>query len=187
MSYHNPRIKQITATCPICGKSFRKNETNKRQKYCSRDCMVKSGVLKAKAEREAVPSLNPLAPIACKSCGKEFVPKSKRVVYCSSECSRAGKWAADFRKKHDREPTKDEILGFMYWAEYGEYMDAKTCANCGKDFHPLNKGRRGKHSFCSAKCRKNFYHVRSKELMLKTKTQESAPKPVTQDDPTSAF
>lgn len=80
--------------CKICGREFA--ETTPAQKYCSRECLVKSQVLKPKPAREPY-------EFRCAHCGKPVVTapyNDQRYKYCSRRChDRAKEQRRDKRKR----------------------------------------------------------------------------------------
>ena len=100
----NPKPKRnITATCPFCGKSFSKRHY--AQKFCSVHCRYLNGL---KTLRERNNNAKPLQEKICPVCGKKFSTKKHDKVYCSYECYHLNviKRRDIRRKKENEEVTK---------------------------------------------------------------------------------
>ena len=76
----------------------------------------------------------------CKVCGREFVAKNHRTVYCSELCRAVGKSEAS-RKAYMKKvygEVKENVL----------HGKRKTCPVCGKEFLSSNSAK-----YCSYACR----------------------------------
>ena len=115
----------FTLTCRICCKRF--STRNAQSLYCSQSCNTKAYRLRQR----------PLLPKKCAfaECGKEFLPETHRLIYCSREHMRravALRHAA--KKKETNEPK---------WA-------ARQCDRCGREFQPEGQPFQ---RYCGAECR----------------------------------
>jgi Restriction endonuclease len=68
-SRKNPRTQR---TCEICGGSFTVRLPSTRR-FCSRQCYYRSRTT--------------VEPVTCPICGKIFIPRSNRGIFCSKTCS----------------------------------------------------------------------------------------------------
>ncbi len=74
-----PKIKRITISCRVCGKSFRERASKERV-YCSRKCMGVDNAVKYKKGR---------IKISCESCGKKFEvypARADAARFCGRAC-----------------------------------------------------------------------------------------------------
>lgn len=67
--------KQITKTCPICGKQFYTKCCSEEANTCSKECSNKYAAMMRQRKAQEITRI-------CKWCGNEFHPKSKRDLYC---------------------------------------------------------------------------------------------------------
>ena len=95
----------------------------------------------------------------CKICGKEFMPKSKRHVTCSPECSERNGYLSTLEKKR-RSIIKKEI----------------ECQYCGKIF--VKEGYRNQTTtkFCSRKCYYNFNYYKGKKPVPSKEVKYAEPR-----------
>lgn len=126
--------RSTVKTCKVCGKEFVPVCMN--QKCCSSECSaenlrklhdkhngerrktnIKHGAMKAKY------------PKRCEWCGKEFLAVTRRVRFCSAECS----YKAEQRKRELR---------------FREMYPVRVCVECGKEFQP----KRRDQVRCSHEC-----------------------------------
>jgi hypothetical protein len=91
-------------------------------------------IVKQPKKRVAPRVVRELAPRACAHCGKEYVPRHPKGMYCSKRCS---KMAFDARKRQERE----------------EALKPRACARCGEVFMPA----RAKQKYCSTYCQRKAY------------------------------
>lgn len=93
--------------CPICGKSFDYIcTTSSPHNTCSKQCAQKYAAIRRKQEASKETRI-------CKYCGKLFVPKSKRDIYCYNihykQCKVCGKlFEIDVRKDQTIQTCSDE-------------------------------------------------------------------------------
>jgi hypothetical protein len=111
-------------TCPICKASFSPKK-HSRQKFCSKKCTRKDFYRRHKKASK---------PTMCPNCRKEFTPRIRDTIFCSSKCYHTF-WA---RERRAKQPKKEYI---------------KTCKQCGKTF--ISKRIHAK--ICSNKCWNKYY------------------------------
>ncbi len=93
--------------CPVCGKSFEYIcTTSSTHNTCSKECAQKYAAVRRKQEASKETRI-------CKYCGKPFIPKSKRDVYCYDkhykQCKVCGKmFEIDVRKDQTVQTCSDE-------------------------------------------------------------------------------
>lgn len=79
---YQPAPTAVSATCRVCSVAFtyERKGRGRHRRYCGDECRAKGmGRL--------------VEPVACKTCGKSFLPRPKCGGYCSSEC-----WPRDHRR-----------------------------------------------------------------------------------------
>lgn len=110
--------RRIVRKCMACGKEFSTSESrikNGRAKFCSTECSHK-GRGRRKPEKRA--------SLVCKLCGKVFVGKTKKQVYCSVKCRSERRYTRGGTSRH-RSP------GARRWA-VGVIKRDKRCVRCGR-------------------------------------------------------
>lgn len=120
-----------TRTCPICGRSFRAQ--NSQQMYCSISC--------ANVPRNKLRST--IKPCVCQGCGKTFMPKeANRTTYCSRECAFAH-WKAT-------RGNRCKVCGVRIHPDktYCDICKSAVCEECGRAFIPKRFAKT-----CSEECR----------------------------------
>lgn len=105
--FHQSRRTKVTKVCVWCGAEF---ETEHRgTKYCSLSCRQSA------ADEQRVKSVENRKPKhepkECLHCGKEFIPRDGRQIYCCTECATQRyrleyKSLAEERKKDKAEKKK---------------------------------------------------------------------------------
>lgn len=93
-------------------------------------------------QKKESPQKDTLPPIPCVFCGKEFIPQSRKTLYCSREC-RVYRFQKSVRERNTRELADMRII----------------CIFCGKVFSPAKKFQK----YCSVKCRRQYRLEHEKE------------------------
>ncbi len=94
------KIKTLTTTCPICGKTFHKK--NNGHKYCSLRCKATAKNERDRKKRQIYPKHR-----TCIICGQPFTTNYPNHKYCTPECSKIA------QREHQRQnyhKHRDEIL-----------------------------------------------------------------------------
>ncbi|MBR1728081.1 MAG: hypothetical protein IJ728_00930 [Selenomonadaceae bacterium] len=147
------------AVCPICGKSFKKFNS---QKYCSQECKSeaqKKNAAKHYRKKHNVTSYTRICPF----CGKKFTTNFKTKIYCSIPCS---KQASKERKAQERSQLSEEGKMERSTSRKPFYLKQSKCKHCGKLF---SQPEYGKNPFCSGACERAYYKKCSEELSRKSR------------------
>lgn len=94
------KIKTLTTTCPICGKTFHKK--NRKHKYCSTRCKATAKKERERKNRQIYPKHR-----TCPICGKQFKPTSSIHKYCTKECAKIAQRENQRQKYHKQKEEKD--------------------------------------------------------------------------------
>jgi len=128
--------------CPKCGKEF--DTLKAEQIYCSAECREQALAEFEKTERERSEMAEKQGFVsricANPDCGRKFMPKTARQLYCSAECSKV------------QQPPTPEALPTPTPVEETKTKE-KVCPVCGKTF-VANSGRQ---IYCSGECYRNRY------------------------------
>lgn len=96
MSYRTPRAR----VCPDCGASFMaKWPAQKRCPACQRKAYLACKSESSKRYYRANVRKVPTEEITCPHCGRAFLPRSWKQLYCSERCTDLAA-GARFRRKH---------------------------------------------------------------------------------------
>ena len=166
--------KVHTKACERCGKVF--VPFNGVQRFCSEECrraedLERNRVKRREYSREYYRRLRNMDPkdysrstmkedgtydpVKCAICGKEFMPSSYNMKYCSDECRDVahGKYrAAAYAKRKEKlvaaraahtDTKTTHLLPDGTWSE-------RECAACGKMFKPTSNNNK----YCSEECAK---------------------------------
>ena len=80
------KIKTLTTTCPICGKTFHKK--NRSHTYCSTRCKATDKKERERKNRQRNQTKKEKGIYkTCPICGKQFNPNSSSHKYCTPECA----------------------------------------------------------------------------------------------------
>lgn len=103
--------RDVVVTCAVCGKEFNSVCSSKMPSTCSPECTNKY------IKQRQIESASKIKRI-CKWCGKEFIPKSSRDLYCSdthySKCVICGKEFVVTRFKDDTAHTCSKECRYIY-------------------------------------------------------------------------
>lgn len=154
-----PNKNHFTRNCLICGKEFLVTHTNRKHKYCSRECGFKRPQNIAKKGNYK----------PCKTCNKEFYvtpSQENRAKYCSTDCMYKDLSVRFNGRKHTEE-TKQKLTGLKHseetrkkqslakkgkpnWRKGKLTITIKQCPVCNIKFASDFKNR---HKYCSQKCK----------------------------------
>ena len=135
-----PRSDKEFAVCAGCGASRKRVLGQKSKFFCNRECWLKRRKELYWEERNSNPIYT--TPIACKWCGKDFLPNKyirHKAKYCSSPCRAKGKakqWAdylkanPDVSREYHRKANRARKWGGNWWKALTR--DNFTCRICGK-------------------------------------------------------
>ena len=109
---HGMWKKKIKKVCPICGKRFEVQPSNKRIQYCSKQCYYKwrkSGGYSG----EKNPCWKPKVKKTCELCGKQFAVKPARkdtAKFCSYRCLGLSNYLKQIRNPNYRQPLIEILI-----------------------------------------------------------------------------
>lgn len=88
---HSTPREQVIVPCEMYGTTFIKNATDTRQRFCSRECGLRSARLRRKEGRKATRVKKPrhksnFGEKKCELCGKSYASTRANRRYCSHEC-----------------------------------------------------------------------------------------------------
>lgn len=131
----------IELTCQNCNKPFYcyiSQYNNGRRKYCSNQCRHEARGKQLRGIRP-IQLIKEQRIIICAFCGKEFHPKTKKVKYCSIQCSNKGRHIGKIKrfKTYSRKRT-DKFSSIDI-----------PCSYCGKILSiQKHRAKRLNHHFC---------------------------------------
>ena len=126
----------ITATCPVCGKSFTQRKYT--QIYCSPECSHSNDL---KRRRELYNKDKQPQDKVCPVCGKKFSTTNSSKVYCSEECYHSNnnkrsklhkKITNSTTEKKKKVSEKQKILNAKKAAEEGHKLRMQRQAEAKK-------------------------------------------------------
>lgn len=112
----------VLATCPICGNNFVKSFHT--QKFCP-DCRNKPNNARGKASA---------LKIACKHCGKKFVPRNANQRFCCKSCGKTFRATHRSKSKPVKTLEQWQVEAAACGLSYGKYRAALAS---GKSFEEL--------------------------------------------------
>lgn len=165
--------KTFEKTCVVCGKTFTTRHPLK--KCCSDECSYTHRIEIALANKrrlyERLAKTKPLEGRICKYCKRTFTANVRQQKFCSVECRKqfrleanrcgpvektcivCGKTFSSYIPQKNTCST--ECADKLYHSRQKKPSQKEyQCRKCGKIFQAEHDG---KHVFCSAECRLNFY------------------------------
>jgi hypothetical protein len=132
--------------CPVCGNSFEKRIKISRQKYCSKKCSNKYNVDTNRINRrKSYNGSKKFYKFECKNCGKDFIKKSSKSIYCSQFCKEKVKLKNDKEKRKIRRESRTFVKCI--------------CPTCGNSFDKTTYSRK----YCSTYCGRKKYEEENKD------------------------